>query len=89
MNNDERGQRTTRLQLAIAWNKYDRVTNDILTNETIPHWLDVDLDDALKSALRRNSINFIDILIGYGASFERLRRSVDVEDLYKAKVRES
>ena len=87
MNDDIRAQKTKKLQLAIAWNKYDQVTNDILTNETVLGWSDVDLDDGLKSALRRNSLNFVDILIEYGASFERLQRLIDVTDLYKDLVR--
>lgn len=88
MNDDKRGQKTKKLQLAIAWNKYDRVINDILTNQTASDWSDVDLDDALRNAFRRNSINFIDILIEYGASFQRLRRLINIADLYKDLVGE-
>lgn len=86
MAGDTRGQRTKELQLAIAWNKYDRATSEILTNQTIPNWSDVDLDDALRNALRRMSINFIDILVQYGASLDRLRRLINVGDLYEDMV---
>lgn len=88
MVDDQREQKKKKLRLAIAWNKYDRVTHDILANQDCSYRSDTDLDDALRNALHRNSINFVDILIAYGASFQRLQRLINITDFYKDLVRE-
>ncbi|CAF0904240.1 unnamed protein product [Adineta steineri] len=43
---------------------------------------DRDLDDALTNALRRYSINFVDICIERNASFERLQRLFNITSFY-------
>ncbi|CAF4094653.1 unnamed protein product, partial [Adineta steineri] len=64
----------TQLRLAVAWNKYDLVTKDTLK--------DRDLDDALVNALRRYSVNFVDIFVERNASFERLQRLFNITSFY-------
>lgn len=44
------------------------------------------LDDALSVAFRLKSIYMIDLLIEYGASIESLRRSIEIDELYKNMV---
>lgn len=80
---DDKSWKTKKLKLAVAWNKYDLVENDILNNQNIMEWSRLELDNALKDALYRNSITFIEILIECGASFERLQRLINLKDIYQ------
>lgn len=99
-------QRITELKLAMAWNKFDHIRNNILTEKTIYQWTvclksviyltstcffsmqDLGLDEALCYALSKNKIRCADLLVGYGASFDRLQRICRLDDLYAQAVSE-
>ncbi|CAF4040031.1 unnamed protein product, partial [Rotaria sordida] len=83
LTDNEQRQNSKKLKLAMAWNKYDKVAQDILTTQSATDWPDLQLDDALREALLKNSVNFVELLAEYGASFERLRRLINISDLYK------
>ena len=55
-----------------AWKKFDYAQNYILTDETISKWKDNDLCQALFDALRRDYVDFVHLLIEYGASLDKL-----------------
>ncbi|CAF1523283.1 unnamed protein product [Adineta ricciae] len=76
-------QKSKRLKLAMAWNKYDTVATTILENQTLVDWPDLQLDDCLREAVRLNSVYFVELLVEGGASFERLRRLIRITDMYK------
>lgn len=63
--------------LAMSWRKYNQ-----LINNTSVTWSDIDLDDLLAHALSQNAIHCIEMLIDYGASFDRVRRCIDINNLY-------
>ncbi|CAF1601255.1 unnamed protein product [Rotaria sp. Silwood1] len=46
---------------------------------------DSQLDSALSDALRHESVQFVELLVEQGASFDRLRRIIKIDDLYKTK----
>ncbi|CAF1053216.1 unnamed protein product [Rotaria sp. Silwood1] len=46
---------------------------------------DAQLDSALVHAIRYDSVQFVELLIEQGASFDRLRRLINLNDLYKKK----
>ncbi|CAF1545994.1 unnamed protein product, partial [Didymodactylos carnosus] len=71
-------QHVEELKLAMAWNKYKRVQTQILTDEKI----DFQLDEALKNAVRLNSVQFCILLMEFGASFGRLRNLIDISNSY-------
>jgi hypothetical protein len=54
-----------------------------LNNENVSDWSHLELDNALRVALRRTSVTFIEMLIEYGASFERLQRLINMKDIYR------
>ncbi|UJR10974.1 hypothetical protein I4U23_015159 [Adineta vaga] len=80
---NEGKQRITELKLAMAWNKFDRIQRNILTDKTIFQWTDLELDQALRDSIRMNNIRCADLLIEYGASFDRLPRLNLLEKLYQ------
>ncbi|CAF3676523.1 unnamed protein product [Rotaria socialis] len=83
MTDSEQRQKSKKLVLAMAWKKYDLVAHDVIKNLMESDNAELHLDEPLWEALRRNSVNFVELLIGYGASFERLRRLINTSDLYK------
>ncbi|CAF3904585.1 unnamed protein product [Rotaria sp. Silwood2] len=46
---------------------------------------DAQLDSALIHAIQLDSVQFVELLIEQGASFDRLRRLINLDDLYKKK----
>ncbi|CAF0956491.1 unnamed protein product [Didymodactylos carnosus] len=73
----------TEMNLAIAWKKIQRARTRILTNKTIVHWKDDDLDACLEEALCRGLFDFVELLLDFGASFQRLEKFCDIKILYK------
>ncbi|CAF1513803.1 unnamed protein product, partial [Rotaria sordida] len=49
-------------------------------------WTDDQLDNALIHAIQHGSVQFVELLVERGASFDRLRRLINIEDLYKKKT---
>ncbi|CAF4837285.1 unnamed protein product, partial [Rotaria socialis] len=76
----------SQLMLSMTWGKYDEVTNNKFISDTAVKWSDIDLDDLLREALYRKSVNYIEMVTEYGASFDRLRRFLDVDNLYNELV---
>ncbi|CAF4047534.1 unnamed protein product, partial [Rotaria sp. Silwood1] len=73
-----------KLKLAMAWNKFDLAVSDMLIDENVKtQWTDVQLDSALTDAIQHGSVQFVELLIEQGASFDRLRRLINIKDLYK------
>ncbi|CAF1364382.1 unnamed protein product, partial [Rotaria sordida] len=83
MTKESETQRIKELRLAIAWNKFDLAQKDILTTKTIGSWTDAELDEELKHSIRTDKVRFADLLIEYGASFDRLQESMDKDELYQ------
>ncbi|CAF1378060.1 unnamed protein product [Rotaria sp. Silwood1] len=75
-----------KLKLAMAWNKFDLVVSDMLIENVKTQWTDVQLDSALTDAIQHGSVQFVELLIEQGASFDRLRRLINIKDLYKKKT---
>ncbi|CAF1139619.1 unnamed protein product [Rotaria sordida] len=71
------------LILATACKKYERVKQYIFEKQSISNWPSLELDKPLKFAIHGNYIRFIELFIEHGTSFERLRRLITVNDLYK------
>ncbi|CAF1186544.1 unnamed protein product [Rotaria sp. Silwood1] len=80
---NEEKQRITEIKLAMAWNKFDYIRKNILTDKTIFQWTDLELDQALHDSLRMNKIRCTDLLVEYGASFDRLQRFDLLDKLYQ------
>ncbi|CAF1448043.1 unnamed protein product, partial [Didymodactylos carnosus] len=74
--------RNEELRLAMAWNKFDLVSKSILNDKTIVEWKENELDQGLADALRLNSVQFTDLLIKYGASYDRVRRLLNLTQTY-------
>ncbi|CAF1139567.1 unnamed protein product [Rotaria sordida] len=71
------------LILATACKKYERVKQYIFEKQSISNWPSLELDKPLKFAIHGNYIRFIELFIEHGTSFERLRRLITINDLYK------
>ncbi|CAF1309475.1 unnamed protein product [Adineta steineri] len=80
-NYDEQQCRMAELKLAMAWQKLDYTKKYILTDTSIAKLPEPDLCEALIDALRRGYIDFIELLIDYGASLKKLTLN-DLEQLY-------
>ncbi|CAF0987692.1 unnamed protein product [Rotaria sp. Silwood1] len=69
------------LILAIAWNRFDYAREYLLTDTTRPNYTERDLHRALLNALDHGHIDFIELLLDFGASFKNLTPE-DLEKLY-------
>ncbi|CAF1559561.1 unnamed protein product [Didymodactylos carnosus] len=65
------------LGLAMAWDKFGKSA----PNHNL-FLKDSELDSALRDALKRDSVQFVELLLEYGASFDRLRRDTEINKLY-------
>ncbi|CAF4606820.1 unnamed protein product [Rotaria sp. Silwood1] len=74
-----------KLKLAMAWKKFDLAMSEIFNKNNKISWTDAQLDSALVHAIRYDSVQFVELLIEQGASFDRLRRLINLNDLYKKK----
>ncbi|CAF1136823.1 unnamed protein product, partial [Didymodactylos carnosus] len=84
MNGTGKGDRKfEKLKLAMAFNKYDLVTSTILTDNTRSQWTGYELNNALCDALKFDSIHFIELLLGFNASFDRCRRYLSIDEFYR------
>ncbi|CAF1005183.1 unnamed protein product [Adineta steineri] len=79
---NEQQCRVAELKLAMAWQKLDYAQKHILTDRTISKWERDDLRRALLDAFRRGHVDFVELLIEYGASLEKLTIN-DIEQLYE------
>ncbi|CAF4937544.1 unnamed protein product, partial [Rotaria sp. Silwood1] len=77
----ERNRRTVELKLAIAWHKFNYAQKYLLTDTTISNWKEDDLQRALFNALHRGHVDFVELLIEFGASLEKLTNG-DLKQLY-------
>ncbi len=41
------------------------------------------MDNALSDALRHGSVQFVELLVEHGGSFDRLRRTIIINELYR------
>ncbi|CAF1373224.1 unnamed protein product, partial [Didymodactylos carnosus] len=71
------------LKLAMAWNKFDLVISSMLNDKIITEWTENELDQGLEHALYLGSVGFTELLINYGASFNRLRRLIKMKKYYR------
>ncbi|CAF3971719.1 unnamed protein product, partial [Rotaria sordida] len=69
------------LILAIAWNRFDYAREYLLTDKTRPNYTEGDLNRALRNALYHSHIDFIELLLDFGASFKNLTHE-DLKKLY-------
>ncbi|CAF4050025.1 unnamed protein product [Rotaria sordida] len=77
----ERNRRTAELKLATAWHKFNYAQKYLLTDTTISKWKEDDLHRALVDALRRGHVDFVELLIEFGTSLEKLTNG-DLKQLY-------
>ncbi|CAF1621290.1 unnamed protein product [Rotaria magnacalcarata] len=75
-----------KLKLAMAWNKFDLAVSDMFIEDNKILWTDTQMDSALLHAIQHGSVQFVELLVEQGASFDRLRRLIDINDLYKKKT---
>ncbi|CAF2110866.1 unnamed protein product, partial [Rotaria magnacalcarata] len=75
-----------KLKLAMAWNKFDLAVSDMFIEDNKILWTDTQMDSALLHAIQHGSVQFVELLIEQGASFDRLRRLININDLYKKKT---
>ncbi|CAF4204925.1 unnamed protein product [Rotaria sp. Silwood2] len=75
-----------KLKLTMAWNKFDLAISDMLIENVKAQWTDIQLDSALIHAIQHGSVQFVELLIERGASFDRLQRLINIKDLYKKKT---
>ncbi|CAF0814171.1 unnamed protein product [Adineta steineri] len=80
-NQDEHQSRVAELKLAMAWQKFDYAQKHILTDATITEWKESDLCQALIDALRRDYVDFVELLMDYGSPLEKLTLN-NLEQLY-------
>ncbi|CAF1027358.1 unnamed protein product [Adineta ricciae] len=80
-NTNEQQCRVAELKLAMAWQKFDYAQKYILTDATVTKWTDNDLCQVLIDALRRDSLDFVELLMDYGTSLGKLTLN-DLEQLY-------
>ncbi|CAF3036069.1 unnamed protein product [Rotaria socialis] len=78
---NEQHRRTMELKLAIAWHKFGYAHKYLLTDKTISKWKEEDLSRALVDALRRGYVDFVELLIEFGTSLEKLTNG-DLKQLY-------
>ncbi|UJR27965.1 hypothetical protein I4U23_009223 [Adineta vaga] len=81
---NEQHQRVAELKLALAWHKFDHAQKNLLTDTTISKWKEDDLRRALVDALRRGHVDFVELLIEFGTSLEKLTVG-DLQHLYNTK----
>ncbi|CAF1605995.1 unnamed protein product [Adineta ricciae] len=79
---NEQQCRVAELKLAMAWQKLDYAQKYILTDRTISKWESTDLRRALLDALCRGHVDFVELLLEYGASLEKITLT-DIEQLYE------
>ncbi|CAF3362365.1 unnamed protein product [Rotaria sp. Silwood1] len=82
---NEQHRRATELKLAIAWHKFDYAHKYLLTDTTISKWKEDDLRRALVDALRRGHVDFVELLIEFGTSLEKLTNG-DLKHLYTTEL---
>ncbi|CAF3552086.1 unnamed protein product [Rotaria sp. Silwood1] len=78
---NEQNRRTAELRLAIAWHKINYAQKYLLTDTTISKWKEDDLRRALVDALHRGYVDFVELLIEFGTSLEKLTNG-DLKHLY-------
>ncbi|CAF3116093.1 unnamed protein product [Rotaria socialis] len=78
---DEQKTRVAELKLASAWNKLDYAQKHVLTANTITKWTESDLCEALLDAVRRDRVDFVELLIDYGTPVGNLTGH-NIEQLY-------
>ncbi|CAF0941798.1 unnamed protein product [Adineta steineri] len=78
---DEQQCRVSQLKLAMSWQKFGYAQKHILNDTTISKWTEDNLCQALADGLERDSIDFLELLIEYGASLEKLTVN-NLEQLY-------
>ncbi|CAF1071818.1 unnamed protein product [Rotaria sordida] len=78
---NEQNRRTAELKLAIAWHKFNYAQKHLLTDTTISKWKEDDLRHALVDALHRGHVDFVELLIEFGTSLEKLTNG-DLKQLY-------
>ncbi|CAF3075043.1 unnamed protein product, partial [Rotaria sp. Silwood2] len=78
---NEQNRRTAELKLAIAWHKFNYAKKYLLTDTTISKWKEDDLRRALVYALHRGHVDFVELLIEFGTSLEKLTNG-DLRQLY-------
>ncbi|CAF1117491.1 unnamed protein product [Rotaria sordida] len=78
---NEQNRRTAELKLAIAWHKFNYAQKYLLTDTTISKWKEDDLRHALVDALHRGHVDFVELLIEFGTSLEKLTNG-DLKQLY-------
>ncbi|CAF4173553.1 unnamed protein product, partial [Rotaria sordida] len=69
------------LILAITWNRFDYAREYLLTDKPRPNYTEDDLNRALRNALYHSHIDFIELLLDFGASFKNLTHE-DLKKLY-------
>ncbi|CAF4339085.1 unnamed protein product, partial [Rotaria sordida] len=77
----ERNHRTAELKLPIAWHKFNYAQKYLLTDTTISKWKEDDLHRALVDALHRGHVDFVELLVEFGTSLEKLTNG-DLKQLY-------
>ncbi|CAF0752649.1 unnamed protein product [Didymodactylos carnosus] len=76
--------RLKHLQLAMIFNKYEKVAKEILINNRPENnWTEKELNSALYDAIKLDSVHFVELLLEHGACFERLRRVIDIDKFYE------
>ncbi|CAF4288157.1 unnamed protein product, partial [Rotaria sp. Silwood2] len=78
---NEQNRRKVELKLAIAWHKFNYAQKYLLTDTTISKWKEDDLRRALVDALHRGHVDFVELLIEFGTSLEKLTNG-DLKQLY-------
>ncbi|CAF0737003.1 unnamed protein product, partial [Didymodactylos carnosus] len=76
-------KRVTEVKLAMKWKRFDLVERYMLTMKTIHKWKDEELDECLEVALLLGSVEFVELLLQFGASFNRLAQLGDIDYVMK------
>ncbi|CAF0982195.1 unnamed protein product, partial [Didymodactylos carnosus] len=74
------------LELAMTWKQFDLAQKQILTQNNVSKWTENQLADALWNALRLDSVQFVGLLIEWGASFDHLRKIIDIRDIIQKEI---
>ncbi|CAF1207939.1 unnamed protein product [Rotaria sp. Silwood1] len=82
---NEEHRRRVELKLAIAWHKFNYAQKYLLTDTTISKWKEDDLCRALVDALYRGHVDFVELIIEYGTSLEKLTNG-DLKQLYAIRL---
>ncbi|CAF1054224.1 unnamed protein product [Rotaria sordida] len=77
----ERNRRTAELKLAIAWHKFNYTQKYLLTDTKISKWKEDDLHRTLVDTLHRGHVDFVELLIEFGTSLEKLTNG-DLKQLH-------